>query len=81
MCAYNRLNGQPACGSKFLLVDTLRNDWKFQGFVTSDCGAIDDFFRPNTHRTEPDAEHADKAALLAGTDTNCGATYRKLGDA
>jgi len=81
MCAYNRIDGQPACGSKLLLVDILRNDWKFQGFVTSDCGAIDDFFRPNTHQTEPDAEHADKAALLAGTDTNCGSTYRKLGDA
>ena len=81
MCAYNRVNGQPACGSRMLLVDILRNEWKFRGFVTSDCGAIDDFFRPNTHRTEPDAEHADKAALLAGTDTNCGTTYRKLGDA
>jgi beta-glucosidase len=81
MCAYNRIDGQPACGSKMLLVDVLRKDWNFQGFVTSDCGAIDDFFRPNTHRTEPDAEHADKAALLAGTDTNCGSTYRKLGDA
>lgn len=81
MCAYNRVDGEPACGSKLLLVDVLRNDWKFNGFVTSDCGAIDDFFRPNTHQTEPDAEHADKTALLAGTDTNCGSTYRKLGDA
>ena len=81
MCAYNRLDGAPACGSKLLLVDILRNDWKFQGFVTSDCGAIDDFFRPNTHQTEPDAVHADRTALLAGTDTNCGGTYRRLGDA
>ena len=81
MCAYNRLEGAPACGSKLLLVDILRNDWKFQGFVTSDCGAIDDFFRPNTHMTDPDAIHADKTALLAGTDTNCGSTYKKLGDA
>jgi beta-glucosidase len=81
MCAYNRVDGSPACGSKMLLVDTLRTDWGFKGFVTSDCGAIDDFFRPNTHMTEPDAEHADRDALLAGTDTNCGATYEKLGDA
>ncbi len=78
MCAYNRVDGQPACGSKLLLVDVLRTDWKFKGFVTSDCGAIDDFFKPNTHQTEPDAEHADAAALLAGTDTNCGSTYNKL---
>ena len=81
MCAYNAVNGQPACGSKFLLGDVLRNDWKFKGFVTSDCGAIDDFFKPNTHGTEPDAEHADRDALLAGTDTNCGATYERLGNA
>ena len=81
MCAYNALFGQPACGSTLLLEDVLRKDWHFQGFVTSDCGAIDDFFKPNTHQTEPDAEHADKAALLAGTDTNCGSTYDQLGAA
>ncbi len=81
MCSYNAVYGEPACGSKQLLVNVLRGDWKFQGFVTSDCGAIDDFFRPNTHRTEPDAEHADRDALAAGTDTNCGSTYEKLGDA
>ena len=78
MCAYNRVDGQPACGSKMLLSEILRRDWHFEGFVTSDCGAIDDFFKPNTHLTEPDAEHADKAALLAGTDTNCGSTYERL---
>jgi beta-glucosidase len=81
MCAYNSVEGQPACGSKLLLVDTLRKDWNFAGFVTSDCGAIDDFFKPNTHKTEPDAEHADRDALLAGTDTNCGSTYERLGAA
>jgi beta-glucosidase len=78
MCAYNRIDGAPACGSKMLLVDILRKDWKFQGFVTSDCGAIDDFYRSYGHKTDPDAEHADKTALLAGTDTNCGGTYKKL---
>jgi len=81
MCAYNAVDSQPACGSKFLLSDVLRSDWKFAGFVTSDCGAIDDFFKPGTHKTEPDAEHADRDALMAGTDTNCGATYEHLGDA
>jgi beta-glucosidase len=81
MCSYNAVFGQPACGSKLLLGDVLRKDWHFQGFVTSDCGAIDDFYKPNTHVTEPDAEHAAKAALLAGTDTNCGSTYERLGAA
>ncbi len=81
MCSYNAVDGKPACGSETLLVDILRHDWGFKGFVTSDCGAIDDFFRPNTHQTEPDAEHADRDALLVGTDTNCGATYERLGSA
>ena len=81
MCAYNRLEGVPACGSTRFLVDILRKDWGFNGFVTSDCGAIDDFFRPYGHKTDPDAEHADRTAILAGTDTNCGSTYNKLGDA
>ena len=79
MCAYNAVDGAPACGSRMLLEDVLRRDWGFQGFVTSDCGALDDFFKPNTHQTAPDAEHADRDALLAGTDTNCGATYERLG--
>lgn len=81
MCAYNRVDGQPACGSKLLLQEVLRKDWAFHGFVTSDCGAVDDFFEPNTHMVEPDAEHADRSALLAGTDTNCGSTYERLGAA
>ncbi|GGH06549.1 glycoside hydrolase family 3 C-terminal domain-containing protein [Silvibacterium dinghuense] len=81
MCSYNAVDGAPACGSTMLLQQVLRQDWGFHGFVTSDCGAIDDFFKPNTHQTEPDAEHADRDALLAGTDTNCGATYEHLGDA
>ena len=81
MCSYNAVDGLPACGSKLLLTDILRTDWHFKGFVTSDCGAIDDFFQPDTHKTEPDAEHADRDALLAGTDTNCGGTYGRLGDA
>ena len=81
MCAYNAVDGVPACGSTMLLEDVLRKDWGFKGFVTSDCGAVDDFFKPNTHMTEPDAEHADRDALLAGTDTNCGSTYERLGSA
>ena len=42
MCAYNAVDGVPACASKFLLQDTLRDAWKFQGYVTSDCGAVGD---------------------------------------
>ncbi len=76
MCAYNAVDGSPACASTLLLKDTLRDAWGFKGFVTSDCGAVDDFFQG--HKTSPDAEHAAAAAVLAGTDTNCGITYRAL---
>ena len=81
MCAYNAVNGKPACGSDLLLTDILRRDWKFQGFVTSDCGAIDDFFEAKAHHTSPDAEHASAEGVLQGTDTNCGRTYKNLADA
>jgi beta-glucosidase len=78
MCAYNAVDGAPACANKQLLERTLRKDWSFNGYVTSDCGAIDDFFHKEGHRFSPDAEHAAAAAVLAGTDTNCGDTYTAL---
>lgn len=81
MCAYNALDGKPACASDLLLKDILRGDWHFQGFVTSDCGAIDDFFQKNAHRFSVDAEHASVAGIRMGTDTNCGTTYKNLADA
>ncbi len=44
MCAYNRINDQPACANTFLLQDQLRGAWKFNGYVVSDCDAIVDIF-------------------------------------
>jgi beta-glucosidase len=81
MCAYNAIDGKPACASDLLLKDVLRGDWHFQGFVTSDCGAIDDFFSSHGHHYSPDGEHASVAAVRMGTDTNCGTTYKNLADA
>jgi beta-glucosidase len=78
MCAYNAVDGEPACASDLLLNDVLRGKWHFTGFVTSDCGAIDDFFQKNAHNYSPDKEHAAAMGLLAGTDTNCGTTYNAL---
>ena len=78
MCAYNAIDGKPACASDLLLKDILRGDWNFKGFVTSDCGAVDDFFEKNAHAYSPDPEHAAAAAVLMGTDTNCGTTYKAL---
>jgi beta-glucosidase len=78
MCAYNAIDGEPACANKMLLEQTLRHDWGFNGYITSDCGAIDDFYSPDGHHYSPDAEHAAATAMLAGTDTNCGDTYKSL---
>jgi len=77
MCAYNAYAGQPCCGSDKLMVDILRNKWNFKGYVTSDCGAIDDFYQ--THKMFPDAESSATDAVLHGTDVECGNhTYKTL---
>ena len=78
MCAYNAIDGAPACASTMLLEDTLRKAWGFHGFVTSDCGAIDDFYESYGHGYSKNAEEASAKAVLAGTDTNCGDTYKTL---
>jgi len=80
MCAYNAYEGQPCCGSDKLMTNILRNDWKFTGYVTSDCGAIDDFYQ--RHKTHTDAESAAADAVLHGTDVECGrVTYKSLAQA
>ncbi len=71
MCAYNSFRGQPCCGSDILLTNILRNQWNFTGYLTSDCGAIDDFSAPNAHHTSPDAETAAADAVLHSTDVEC----------
>lgn len=77
MCAYNAYAGQPCCGNDKLMVDILRNQWHFTGYVTSDCGAIDDFYE--THKLFPNAESAASDAVLHGTDVECGnQTYKTL---
>ena len=76
MCAYNAINGPPACADTFLLQKTLRDEWGFHGYVTSDCGAVDDIF--TGHHFAPDLEHASALAVIAGTDTTCGNEYVTL---
>jgi len=70
MCAYNAFEGQPCCGNDKLMIDILRKDWGFQGYVTSDCGAIDNFYK--SHKTHPDAPTASADAVFHGTDVDCG---------
>ncbi len=76
MGAYNRTLGEPCCGSRFLLVETLREKWKFAGHVVSDCGAIDDFHQH--HHVTNDAAESAALALRMGCDLNCGCTYNDL---
>jgi beta-glucosidase len=78
MCAYNAIDGVPACANTMLLQHYLRDNWHFNGFVTSDCGAISDFFTPIGHHYSPDAAHASAVAVKAGTDTSCGTEYKAL---
>lgn len=81
MCAYNRFEGDPCCGSKRLLTQILRNEWGYKGIVVSDCGAIGDFFQPHHHNTHPDATHASVDAVLSGTDLECGDNYKSITEA
>ncbi|HEX3875342.1 MAG TPA: glycoside hydrolase family 3 C-terminal domain-containing protein [Bryobacteraceae bacterium] len=79
MCAYNAIDGLPACENPDLLVKDLRQDWGFQGYVVSDCGAISDIFRG--HKSKPDAAAASASAVKTGTDLTCGTEYKALPDA
>jgi len=81
MCAYNSVNGSPACANHDLLDKTLRQAWKFNGYVVSDCGAINDFYSENGHHFSPDAAHASAIAVKAGDDLSCGNEYAALVDA
>jgi len=70
MCAYNAVNTQPCCANDLLMNDILRKQWKFTGYVTSDCWAIDDFFK--YHKTHKDSVTAAVDAVMHGTDLECG---------
>jgi beta-glucosidase len=75
MCAYNRVNGEPACANKFLLEDQLRGAWKFKGYVVSDCDAVTDIFDGH-HFTKSMAEAAAVAAK-SGMDNECADFFEK----
>ncbi len=73
MCAYQRLDDDPCCGSQRLLQTILRDEWGFQYLVVSDCGAVSDFYE--SHKSSSDAAHASAKATIAGTDVECGYGY------
>jgi len=76
MCAYNRYKGEACCGSETLLKSILRDEWGFDGYIVSDCGAIDDIYR--FHKVVETAAEAAAEGVRAGTDLECGNVYRKL---
>jgi beta-glucosidase len=78
MCAYNAINGQPACANDFLMQHTLREAWQFQGYVVSDCGAIRDVFAGHHYR--PDQPEASAISLLRGMDNECVDFLQKVKD-
>jgi beta-glucosidase len=79
MCAYNRTNGEICCGSDYLLSGLLRDSLGFEGYIVSDCGAVNDFYNGhNIVKTRPEAA---AMAVRAGTDLNCGNSYEGLVEA
>ena len=79
MCAYNSVDGAPACANEMLLQQKLKQDWHFAGYVVSDCAAITDVAAG--HKFAPDLSHAAATSLKAGTDLSCGKEYAALVDA
>jgi beta-glucosidase len=76
MGAYNRLNGESASGSHWLLTDVLRNQWGFKGYVVSDCDSVDDIWK--YHHIVATPEEAAALGVKSGDDVNCGRTYAAL---
>jgi len=76
MGAYNRVNGEPCCASPTLLERILRQEWGFDGYVVSDCGAIHDIYAQ--HQVVATAEEAAALAVKAGCDLECGGAYYAL---
>jgi beta-glucosidase len=78
MCAYNRINGEPACANTFLLKDQLRGAWKFNGYVVSDCDAIVDVF--HGHQFTKSMAEAAAVSLKTGMDNECADFFTKATD-
>ena len=76
MCAYNSINGEPACANNMLLREYLRGDWKFDGYVVTDCGAGTDI--SDHHHFKPSLEEGVTAALKVGTDIFCGSPQERV---
>src|ERR1022692_2275905 len=78
MCAYNRVNGEPACANTFLLENQLRGAWKFNGYVVSDCDAVADIF--NGHQFTRSLAEAGAVSLKTGMDNECADFFTQAKD-
>ena len=78
MCAYNRVNGEPACANTFLLQDQLRGAWKFKGYVVSDCDAVVDIF--SGHHFTRSLTETGAVSLKTGMDNECADFFTKAKD-
>jgi len=76
MCAYNSVDGLPACANTRLLGDILRGEWHFPGYVVSDCGAVSDIYMG--HKAAKTAAQGVAMAVKAGTDLDCGLEYENV---
>lgn len=79
MCAYNRTFGKPCCGSSFLLSELLRKRWGFQGYITTDCDAITNFYKH--HGAAKDEAEACALAIKSGVNLDCGNEFQSLPEA
>src|SRR6202035_697862 len=78
MCAYNAINGQPACANQYLLQDQLRGKWGFQGYVVSDCDAVRDVAA--NHRYEPTQAQGAAISVIRGMDNECVTFTSRFGE-
>ena len=81
MCAYNRFEGDPCCGSNRLLTQILRNDWGFKGIVVTDCGATETFSNARNMKRIPMPPMPLPTLFLSGTDLECGGNLKSITDA
>jgi beta-glucosidase len=75
MCAYNRVNNEPCCSGNTLLHSILRNEWKFKGYIVTDCGALDDIAK--FHKTLPNDVEVAAAAIKAGVNLDCSSILQR----
>jgi beta-glucosidase len=78
MCAYNAINGEPACANRFLLQDQLRGKWGFQGYVVSDCDAVRDVSA--NHRYRPTQAQGAAISVIRGMDNECVTFTSRFGE-